>query len=98
MVTPDYKLNPQIAGDISQIGDRLHGIGYSDTHITKYAEMNIDEDWAESFMYYSADKMYGYLATTDDGRKLRFADVYPNRAKIINEWMERKSEYDLTSR
>jgi hypothetical protein len=35
--------------------------------------------------------MYGYLAETSDGRKLGFADLYPNKAKIINEWMESKN-------
>jgi 1,2-phenylacetyl-CoA epoxidase PaaB subunit len=69
----------------------LHGLSSSESNITLYAEVNDAEDWAESFMYYNADKMYGYLVETSDGRKLGFADLYPNKAKIINEWMESKN-------
>ena len=88
---PDYKMNPEIEGIVAPIGTFLHGLSSSETNMTKYAEVNDAEDWAESFMYYYADKMYGYLAETSDGRKLGFADLYPNKAKIINEWMESKN-------
>ena len=88
---PDYKMNPEIEGIVAPIGTDLHGLSSSENSITKYAEVNSDEDWAESFMYYYADKMYGYLAETSDGRKLGFADLYPNKAKIINEWMESRT-------
>ena len=91
MMTPDYKMNPEIEKLIAAIGTELHGLSSSESNITKYAEVNPDEDWAESFTFYYLDKMYGYLAETSDGKKLSFTDLYPNKAKIINEWMESKT-------
>lgn len=57
--------------------------------ITDYGETQISEDWAESFLYYCISKQEGGIGTDDDGNVVTFEDLYPNRAKMINEWMQR---------
>ena len=56
--------------------------------ITEYGETMIEEDWAESFMYYCISKQEGGIGTDDNGNVVTFEDLYPNRAKMIDEWME----------
>ena len=74
------------AKDIPQ-GD-YHAPAIGEFGVTEYGETMIEEDWAESFMYYCISKQEGGLGTDDNGNVVTFEDLYPNRAKMIDEWME----------
>jgi hypothetical protein len=64
--------------------------GYEYTHgITDYGRANNKEDFAESMALYMADQRYGSVGRIErDGRtvSLRFADIWPARASLLDEY------------
>lgn len=84
--------NGFVMDDIPQ-GD-YHAPQIGSQGITEYGKTNINEDWAESFLYYCVSQNNGRLGTDNEGNPVTFEDLYPNRAKLINEWMsEREKQY-----
>ncbi len=62
-------------------------------YITDYAEVSSSEDGfvedlAERYALYEHDKRYGGIGTSN-GKRIRYADVYPNTAKFFNSFLER---------
>ena len=61
--------------------------------VSEYGSTNPREDWAESVRLYMADKRFGYIGegvekgVPGGAIKVRFADVWPNRAALINKWL-----------
>ena len=66
--------------------DSIHSLIFGDNAITEYGKNNSEEDWAESFCWYTYDKIHQGIGTTKNGKRIRFSEVYPNRTKFINKW------------
>ena len=66
--------------------DSIHSLIFGDDGITEYGKDSSEEDWAESFCWYVYDKIHGGIGTTDNGERVRFSEVYPNRSKFIDKW------------
>lgn len=52
--------------------------------LTTYGQQDIVEDFAESVRLYLLDRRDGYMATTLQARRLRFADLFPRRARLLD--------------
>jgi len=69
--------------------DTLHGPRIGDKFITKYAQDtgSLPEDFAESASLFLRDKMFGYAISltspSGERREYTFAEMYPNRAAIL---------------
>jgi uncharacterized protein YjbI with pentapeptide repeats/predicted ABC-type ATPase len=69
--------------------DALHGPRIGDKFITKYAQDtgSLPEDFAESASLFLRDKMFGYVTSvtspSGERREYTFAEMYPNRAAIL---------------
>lgn len=69
--------------------DALHGPRIGDKFITKYAQDTdlLTEDFAESASLFLRDKMFGYVTSvtspSGERREYTFAEMYPNRAAIL---------------
>lgn len=66
--------------------DSIHSLIFGDDGITEYGKDSSEEDWAESFCWYVYDKIHGGIGTTNNGERVRFFEVYPNRSKFIDKW------------
>lgn len=54
------------------------------------------EDWAETWRLYTSDRIDGRIGAHADGRPIRFAELFPERAAAIEDWA-RVMEYDLST-
>ena len=67
----------------------FHGRG-SRPAVTEYAA-SVDhgvEDWAEAWRLYTHDRIHGGLGERREGGRVRFADLWPGRAKAIEDWAD----------
>ncbi|MFN2347650.1 MAG: hypothetical protein ABR616_18305, partial [Dermatophilaceae bacterium] len=54
------------------------------------------EDWAEAWRLYTYDRKHDGLGDSRAGTRVRFADLFPNRAQAITEWADAMG-FDLTA-
>jgi hypothetical protein len=88
----DAKVQQKLRVDMLNT-DTRHGMTLGPA-VTKYGRTFMSEDWAESVMAYLHDRRYGGLGGSYSYRKAdgffdikydpRFADLWPNRAKILD--------------
>lgn len=65
--------------------DRGFIVGYRG--VTDYGGADPSEDFAESIRLYLRDRREGSIGTLLTHEPVRFADVYPARAKLIEKWL-----------
>jgi len=78
----------------------IHTPKINSASVTDYGKTNEGEDWAESVALFLIDKTVGYLLQEADsndnpiegGRRLRFAQLYPQRAQMLERLIKDKPE------
>lgn len=82
---------PVPGGPVTTSLKNTHVPKINSASVTDYGKTNEDEDWAESVALFLADKRVGWLLHESDssgkplegGKKLTFAQLYPQRAQIL---------------
>lgn len=64
--------------------------------VTTYGDASKAEDFAESVRLYLKDRYDGKLAVSADGTELRFKDVYPERAKVLDQMFLQPPDNSVT--
>lgn len=77
-----------------------HPITLGENHVTDYGSKSLKEDFAESVRLYLKDRREGKIgflkpkAGQSMGTNVRFADVWPERARVLDAAFGVKSEYE----